>query len=135
MEEDLSYQQQEIRYELRNCLDCGKPTTSFGWCVPCENNATRENFLHWTSGNKDIDELIHHIQLNASQIHDYLEWIPFEKFEMVKYIDKDGFSSVYSTLWMEGPRWIDNDAQRIVHGMFHVIWPVSWTFLHLGISL
>src|SRR4051812_35738868 len=104
MEEDLSYQQQEIRYELRNCLDGGKPTTSFGWCVPCENNATRENFLHWASGNKDIYELIRHIQLNASQIHDYLEWISFEKFEIIKYIGSGGFSSIYSAFWMGGPR-------------------------------
>ena len=100
MEEDLS------------CSDCGKPTTSFGWCVPCENNATRENFLHWTSRNKDMDELIHHTQLNASQICDYLEWIPFEKFEMVKYIGTGGFSVVYSALWMEGPRWIWDDGAQ-----------------------
>jgi hypothetical protein len=110
---DLPYQLQEITYELRNCPDCGKPTTSFGWCVPCENNATRENLLHWTSGNKDMDELIHHTQLNASQICDYLEWIPFEKFEMIKYIGSVGFSSIYSAFWMEGPRLVwDNTAQE-----------------------
>ncbi|GBC32676.2 uncharacterized protein OCT59_007020 [Rhizophagus irregularis] len=43
----------------------------------------------------------------------YLEWIPFEKFEMVKYVGKGGFSSVYSALWMEGPRWIWDDGTRI----------------------
>src|SRR5687768_16340246 len=102
MEENLPYQD-EIKYDLRDCPDCGKPTTSFGWCVPCETNTTRENFPHWTSGNKDIDELIHHTQLNASHICDYLEWIPFEKFEMIKYIGSGGFSSVYSAIWMEGP--------------------------------
>ena len=112
-QEQQEDQQQEIRYELRNCPDCGKPTTSFGWCKPCENNATRENFLHWTSGNKDMDELIHHTQLNATQICDYLEWIPFEKFEMIKYVARGGFSNVYSAFWMEGPRlaW-DNTAQE-----------------------
>jgi predicted Zn-dependent protease len=42
-----------------------------------------------------------------------LEWIPFEKFEMVKYIDNGGFGCVYSALWMEAPRWIwDDDAQE-----------------------
>jgi hypothetical protein len=98
-------------YELKDCPDCGKPT-SFGWCVPCETNAMRENFLHWTSENKDMDELIHHTQLNASQICDYLEWIPFEKFEMIKYIASGGFSSVYSAIWMEGPRVWNNIAQE-----------------------
>jgi hypothetical protein len=33
-----------------------------------------------------------------------LEWIPFEAFDMVKYIGSGGFSSIYSALWMEGPR-------------------------------
>ena len=32
---------------------------------------------------------------------------------MVKYVGSGGFSSVYSALWMEGPRWIwDDDAQE-----------------------
>ena len=64
----------------------------------------KENFPYWTSENKEIDELIRHTQLNASQINDYLEWIPFENFEMVKYIGSGGFSCVYSAVWMEGPR-------------------------------
>ena len=72
----------------------------------------KENFPYWTSGNKEIDELIQYTQLNAIQTCDYLEWIPFEKFEMVKYIDKGGFSSIYSALWMEGPRWIWDDGAQ-----------------------
>ena len=32
--------------------------------------------------------------------------------EVVKYIDKVGFSSVYSAIWMEGPRWIWDDAHK-----------------------
>src|SRR6266542_1715614 len=92
----------------KKCLDCDEPTTSFGWCMKCETNFMKENFPYWTSGNKSIDELIHHIQLNATQACDYLEWIPFEQFEMVKYIGSGGFSDVYSALWMEGPRWIWN---------------------------
>ena len=39
-------------------------------------------------------------RINDTQVYDYLEWIPFEKFEMVKYIGKGRFSSVYSALWM-----------------------------------
>ena len=95
-------QEKKNRYELKNCPDCGEPTKSFGWCIPCETNATRESFSYWTSGNKDIDELIRYTQLGATQICDYLEWVPFEKFEMVKYIERGGFSSVYSAIWMEG---------------------------------
>ena len=72
----------------------------------------RERFLYWTSENKCIDELIHHTQLKASQTCDYLEWIPFETFEMVKYVGSGSFSSVYSALWMEGPRWIWDDGAQ-----------------------
>ncbi|CAB4392001.1 unnamed protein product [Rhizophagus irregularis] len=98
---------QEIKYtprESKYCSECNGPTTSFGWCVTCETNFMKGRFPYWSSGNKDIDELIRHTQLNSSQTCDYLEWIPFEAFEMVKYIGSGGSSSVYSALWMEGPR-------------------------------
>src|ERR1051325_3015972 len=85
-----------IQKELKYCPECGKPRISFGWCKECETNSMKENFLYWTSENKEIDELIRHTQLNASQTCDYLEWIPFEKFEMVKYIGGGGFGCVYS---------------------------------------
>ncbi|GET61986.1 hypothetical protein e49407_A0A2N1MJB3_9GLOM [Rhizophagus irregularis DAOM 181602=DAOM 197198] len=52
----------------------------------------KENLPYWTSRNKEIDKLIRYTQLNATQACDYLEWIPFENFELVKYIGKDKFS-------------------------------------------
>ncbi|CAB5198479.1 unnamed protein product [Rhizophagus irregularis] len=98
--------------EIKDCPECGKPRISFGWCKDCETNSMKENFPYWTSENKEIDDLIHYTQLNASQTCDYLEWIPFEKFEMVRYIGRGGFSSVYSALWLEGPRWIWDDGAQ-----------------------
>src|SRR5437762_2347451 len=112
MGEDHSYQIKFVPRELKDCPECGKPRISFGWCKDCETNSMKENFLYWTSENKEIDELIRHTQLNASQTCDYLEWIPFEKFEMVKYIGSGGFGCVYSALWMEGPRWIWDDGAQ-----------------------
>src|SRR5215213_222348 len=102
MEEESSYQQGNkfITRELKDCPECGKPRISFGWCKECETISMKENFPYWTSDNKEIDELIRYTQLNATQTCDYLEWIPFVKFEMVKYI---GFSSsVYSALSLDG---------------------------------
>ncbi|RGB28397.1 hypothetical protein C1646_745871 [Rhizophagus diaphanus] len=64
------------------------------------------------SRNKETDELFRYTQLNVTRACDYLEWIPFEKFEMVKYVGKGGFSSVYSALWMEGPRWNWDDGAQ-----------------------
>ncbi|GBC07328.1 hypothetical protein RclHR1_00740011 [Rhizophagus clarus] len=98
--------------ELKDCPECGKPKISFGWCMDCEINYMKGNFTNWTSENKDIDELIRHTQLNATQTCDYLEWIPFEVFEMVKFIGNGGFGSVYSALWLEGPRWKWDDSAQ-----------------------
>ncbi|EXX76245.1 hypothetical protein RirG_034830 [Rhizophagus irregularis DAOM 197198w] len=44
---------------------------------------------------------------------DYLEWIDFDQFELIENINKRGaFSSIYSAIWMEGPRWnLDEEAE------------------------
>src|SRR4051794_22839045 len=113
--EEETYQQIKISAprDLKDCPDCGKPRISFGWCKECETNSAKENFPHWTSENVMIDELIQYTQLNASQTCDYLEWIPFENFEMVnKYIGGGGVGGVYSAVWMEGPRWIWDDGAQ-----------------------
>src|ERR1041385_9519417 len=114
MEEDHAFQGVKLipPKEFEGCPECRKPRISFGWCKECETKSMKVNFSYWTSENKEIDELIRHTQLNASKICDYLEWIPFEKFEMVKYVGSGGFSSVYSAVWMEGPRWIWDDGAQ-----------------------
>ena len=47
----------------------------------------RQDFNEWTSGNKDIDELIQNSQLLAD-LSSYItfEWIPYNKFNDIKYI-------------------------------------------------
>ncbi|CAG8737400.1 17453_t:CDS:1, partial [Rhizophagus irregularis] len=73
-----------------------------------ETNSMKENFPYWTSENKVIDKLIRYTQLYASQTYDYLEWFPFETFEMVRYIGSGGFGSVCS----EGQRWNWDDGAQ-----------------------
>src|ERR1051325_2609400 len=101
-----------ISREPKDCSDCNNPKISFGWCKECESNSLKENFPYWTSENNDINELIRHTQLNVSQACDYLEWIPFERFDFVEYIGSGEFSSVYSAVWMEGPRRTWDDAAQ-----------------------
>ena len=96
------------------CFDCGKERSSVEWCKGCEVNAFKENFKNWTSGNLNIDDFIKHTQLNANGSVDYLEYIDFNQFDLVKNTNKGGaFSVVYSAVWLEGPRWIwDEDAEQ-----------------------
>jgi hypothetical protein len=44
---------------------------------------------------------------------DYFEWIDFDQFDLIENINERGaFSSIYSAIWMEGPRWIlDEEAE------------------------
>jgi hypothetical protein len=83
------------------------------WCKNCDIAILKEKFPNWTSGNSKIDELIRHTQLNASESTDYLEWIDFDQFDLIENIKKRGaFSSIYSAIWMEGPRWnLDEEAE------------------------
>src|SRR2546429_2051962 len=84
------------------CGECNEPGTGIRWCQPCNAKRFEENFKNWTSGNKDIDELIQHSQLNAVHYLNCLEWIPFEKFQNVTYITRGGFGKVYSAYWPKG---------------------------------
>jgi hypothetical protein len=84
------------------CGECNQPGTGWCWCKPCNAKRFKDNFKNWTSGNKDIDELIQHSQLNAVHRSKCLEWIPFKNFQSVTYITRGGFGKIYSAQWPEG---------------------------------
>ncbi|RIA99730.1 kinase-like domain-containing protein [Glomus cerebriforme] len=84
------------------CGECNEPGTGWSWCRLCNSKRFKENFKNWTSGNKDIDELLQHSQLNAVHYRNCLEWIPFENFQHVTYITRGGFGKIYSAEWPEG---------------------------------
>ncbi len=52
--------------------------------------------------------------MNANGSVDYLEFIDFEQFDLLENTNKGGaFSTIYSAIWVEGPRWIwDEDAEQ-----------------------
>jgi hypothetical protein len=84
------------------CGECKEPGTGLSWCQPCNAKRFKENFKNWTSGNKNIDELIQQSQIDSLYNLKFLEWIPFEKFENVTYLTRGGFSKIYSADWSEG---------------------------------
>ncbi|RGB22028.1 kinase-like domain-containing protein [Rhizophagus diaphanus] len=84
------------------CGECNEPGTGIEWCQSCNAKRFKDNFINWTSGNKDIDEFLQQSQLNAVYYKTYLEWIPFKNFKDITYITKGGFGKIYSAEWPEG---------------------------------
>ncbi|CAB4402839.1 unnamed protein product [Rhizophagus irregularis] len=55
-----------------------------------------------------------HTQKNAKENMDFLEWIDFSQFDLIKYTGKErSFSTIYSALWTEGPFWNWDKAASI----------------------
>jgi hypothetical protein len=81
------------------CGECNEPGTGWRWCQPCNAKRFKDNFKNWTSGNKEVDEFIQQSQLDALHNKNYLEWIPFEKFQNITYIAEGGFSKIYLANW------------------------------------
>ncbi|RGB41151.1 hypothetical protein C1646_663328 [Rhizophagus diaphanus] len=99
------------RKSFDKCFDCER--TAVAWCKNCDIAFLKENSHNWTSGNSKIDELIKYIQLNDRESMGYLEWIDFDQFDLIENINKRGaFSSIYSAVWMDGPKWnLDEEAK------------------------
>ncbi|PKY33536.1 hypothetical protein RhiirB3_452513 [Rhizophagus irregularis] len=53
-------------------------------------NYFRQNFDNWTSGNKDIDKFIHDNRHTKCGKSNALEWIPYDRFYNIQYIEKIG---------------------------------------------
>ncbi|PKC13399.1 hypothetical protein RhiirA5_459460 [Rhizophagus irregularis] len=102
-----------FRKSFGKCFDCERQRTAVIWCENCDIAFLKDNFRNWTSGNSKIDELIKCTQLSAKENMDYLEWIDFDQFDLIENINKRGaFSSIYSAVWMEGPKWnLDEEAE------------------------
>ncbi|GBB88397.1 hypothetical protein RclHR1_14980002 [Rhizophagus clarus] len=96
------------------CPNCDKENTSVLWCANCDVEYFVENFRNWSSGDPRIDDLIRNTQMNAKESMDFLEWIDFSQFDLIKYTGKEGsFSTIYSAVWMEGPLWNRDEAAGI----------------------
>ena len=62
-----------------------------------------QNSYIWKSGNEKIDDFIQEMQLKINDFDDIvLEWIPYNQFNEIKEIGKNGFITVYSAIWMNG---------------------------------
>ena len=86
-------------YGKKYCEKCIKEYTdiAFKWCKSCQIKTNQ------TNGNENIDDFIQDMQLEINSYHDMVcEWIPFNQFNNIKEISKDGFFTIYSAIWKNG---------------------------------
>lgn len=86
------------------CMKCGQRRSHYRWCMLCERKQSERNLKNWTSGNNEIDEFIKNSQFYSNKSQTFLEWIPFDRLENIKYLNKASRSTVCSAIWKDGPR-------------------------------
>jgi hypothetical protein len=101
-----------LREAMPACISCGNPCDDYNWCRSCESARMRARFSEWTSENPEVDAFLRDTQLNAITHRSFLEWIPFEGFCDINFVAHGGFSSVYSGIWLTGPRWTFNNETK-----------------------
>ncbi|PKY51497.1 HCP-like protein [Rhizophagus irregularis] len=84
------------------CPNCNQFNTDYTWCQSCNSKCFKQNFENWTSGNSEIDKLIQKVQLKAKNHREVLEWIEYNKFENIEYLDQDKFGITYKAIWKDG---------------------------------
>ena len=86
----------------RICENCNQECLATLYCEYCVQNYLKANFLNWTSGNNDIDNLIQKCQMETLRPNVIIEWIPYNNLQNIKYLTKGGFSEIYTALWTDG---------------------------------
>src|SRR3954452_697537 len=98
-------------FGLGVCPDCKVPNTGMAWCNECDPGKFLKEGK--TSGNPEIDKLIHESQLKTEHYYLNLEWIPYDRFQDIKSIGEGGFANIFSATWLDGePKYARLTKQR-----------------------
>ncbi|RIB27750.1 hypothetical protein C2G38_1694397 [Gigaspora rosea] len=87
------------------CGHCKRYNTNPVWCQICDPPKVDQK----TSGDKNIDNCIREFQLKATSFENVVEWIPYNRLDNIKEINRGGFSIVYSSTWLDGKRTVKGD--------------------------
>ncbi|CAG8545534.1 5845_t:CDS:2 [Funneliformis mosseae] len=102
----------KMSYKSHNCKECNWKRSAGEnepllvdhiWCETCSPIQLQREFILWKSGNNEIDDFIRFQQIKAKTPSNLIEWIPYDRFTDIKYLEQGGFSIVYSATWMDGP--------------------------------
>ena len=82
-------------------------------------------FKKSSSGNEFIDKFI--------QEHQNLKWFPYNTFKNVKYLDKGGFSTVYTATWLHYILVLKslNNSNEDLNELLNEVYYLFYTFLTL----
>src|SRR5437016_2276456 len=86
----------------RTCENCSQKCLATLYCEYCVQNYLKANFVNWTSGNDDIDNLIQKCQMETLGPSLIPEWIPFDNLRNIKYLTEGGCSKIYTADWING---------------------------------
>ncbi len=86
----------------RLCENCHKTCLATLYCEHCIRYYLEANFLNWTSGNLNIDNLIQRCQMDSYTPSKIIEWIPYNNLQNIEYLTQGGFSEIYSAEWING---------------------------------
>ena len=88
--------------EYGKCEDCQQDNTGQRWCNTCNSIRFQSEFNKWTSEDVEIDKFIQQTQLKATKFEEVIEWIPFDRFNKIEYLDRGGFGQVFRAAWSDG---------------------------------
>src|SRR5436305_309323 len=84
----------------RICENCQNECLATTYCEHCVRNYLKANFLKWTSGNNDVDNLIQNCQTAAIRPDKIVEWITYDNLQNTKYLTRGGCSEIYTADWI-----------------------------------
>src|SRR5437868_2156942 len=83
-----------LKLNFSICEECNQ-SYSTKWCQPCNSKHFQNCFEKWTSKNIDIDKILQQVQLKADNPNKVMEWIPYSRLLVKKYINEGGFGTIY----------------------------------------
>ncbi|CAG8463690.1 9219_t:CDS:2 [Paraglomus brasilianum] len=97
------------------CPECNELNSYYDWCSSCIYYNYISSKAVWTSGDRVLDRFIREAQRQAVSRHNFIEWIPFLRFENVTYLHGGGLGDVYEAVWSDGyPQAWDYDNQKFM---------------------
>ncbi|CAG8639371.1 16187_t:CDS:2 [Cetraspora pellucida] len=83
------------------CINCGTERSNFALCKKCD--VVKSD----SSGNDLVDKFIENTLESACLKEQIVEWIQFDKLKKLEIIGQGGFSTVYSAMWIDDTRGIN----------------------------